>query len=84
MQIMPGTATFVETVLLGRTVPKTGEGGVEVGMALLSHLLKRFGGDQRLALAAWYQGEKAVREHGLYDETVMFVKNVLALTGRPL
>ena len=84
MQIMPDTWTFVETVLLGRTVPRTGEGGVEVGMALLSHLLKRFGGDQRLALAAWYQGEKAVRERGLYDETKVFVANVLALKGRPL
>jgi LysM repeat protein len=84
MQIMPDTWTFVETVLLGRTVPRTGEGGVEVGMALLSHLLKRFGGDQRLALAAWYQGEKAVRERGLYEETKVFVANVLALTGRPL
>ena len=84
MQIMPDTWSFVETVLLGRTVPRTGEGGIEVGMALLSHLLKRFGGDQRLALAAWYQGEKAVRERGLYDETVVFVQNVLALTGRPL
>ena len=31
-------------------------------MTLLNHLLKRFNGDQRLALAAWYQGEKAVRE----------------------
>ena len=71
----------METVLLGRTVPRTGEGGVEVGMALLSHLLKRFGGDQRLALAAWYQGEKAVRERGLYEETKAFVANVLALTG---
>jgi LysM repeat protein len=84
MQIMPDTWTFVETVLLGRTVPRTGEGGIEVGMALLSHLLKRFGGDQRLALAAWYQGEKAVRERGLYEETKTFVANVLALTGRPL
>jgi LysM repeat protein len=84
MQIMPDTWTFVETVLLGRTVPRTGEGGVEVGMALLSHLLKRFGGDQRLALAAWYQGEKAVRERGLYADTKVFVANVLALTGRPL
>ena len=65
-------------------MPKTGEGGVQVGMALLSHLLKRFGGDQRLALAAWYQGEKAVREQGLYPETKVFVANVLALTGRPL
>ncbi len=84
MQIMPATWAFVETVLLGRTVPRTGEGGVEVGMTLLNHLLKRFNGDQRLALAAWYQGEKAVREHGVYDETKAFVANVLALTGRPL
>ena len=84
MQIMPDTWTFVETVLLGRTVAKTGEGGVEVGMTLLNHLLKRFGGDQRLALAAWYQGERAVREQGLYADTKVFVANVLALTGRPL
>ena len=84
MQVIPDTWAFVETVLLGRSVPRTGEGGVEVGMALLSHLLKRFDGDQRLALAAWYQGEKAVREVGLYEETKVFVANVLALTGRPL
>ena len=84
MQIMPDTWTFVETVLLGRTVPRTGEGGVEVGMTLLNHLLKRFNGDQRLALGAWYQGEKAVRDHGLYGETKAFIANVLALTGRPL
>jgi LysM repeat protein len=84
MQVIPPTWAFVETVLLGRSVPKTGEGGIEVGMALLNHLLKRFDGDQRLALAAWYQGEKAVREVGLYNETKVFVANVLALTGRPL
>jgi LysM repeat protein len=84
LQIMPDTWEFVETVLLGRKVARTGEGGVEVGMALLSHLLKRFDGDQRLALGAWYQGEKAVRARGLYDETKTFVANVLALAGRPL
>jgi LysM repeat protein len=84
MQVIPETWRFVETVLLGRSVPKTGEGGVEVGMALLNHLLKRFNGDQRLALGAWYQGEQAVRERGFYDETKVFVANVLALAGRPL
>jgi LysM repeat protein len=84
LQVIPDTWKFVETVLLGRPVPRTGEGGVEVGMALLSHLLKRFDGDQRLALGAWYQGEKAVRERGFYDETKVFVANVLALSGRPL
>ena len=84
MQVMPETWSFVETVLLGRKVPRTGEGGVQVGMALLAHLLKRFDGDQRLALAAWYQGEKAVRERGVYPETKTFVANVLALSGRRL
>jgi LysM repeat protein len=84
MQVMPDTWTFVETVLLGRKVPRTGEGGVEVGMTLLRHLLRRFDGDQRLALAAWYQGEKAVRERGLFDDTKVFVANVLALSSRQL
>ena len=84
MQVMPETWTFVETILLGRTVARTSEGGVEIGMALLSHLLKRFDGDQRLAIGAWYQGERAVRERGFYDETKVFVANVLALAGRPL
>jgi len=84
MQVMPDTWDFVEENLIGRNVPRTGEGSIEVGMAYLSHLLKRFGGDQRLALAAWYQGEHAVRERGLYDETKVFVANVLALVNRPL
>ena len=53
-------------------------------MTLLNHLLKRFNGDQRLALGAWYRGSKAVRERGFYDETKVFVANVLALAGRPL
>ena len=53
-------------------------------MALLRHLLRRFDGDTRLAIAAWYQGEKAVRERGLYDETKTFVANVLALSSRQL
>lgn len=85
LQVMPETWEFVETILLGgRQVPHTADGGIEIGMALLDHLLKRFNGDQRLALGAWYQGEKAVREHGLFKETKQFVANVLALTGRPL
>jgi peptidoglycan hydrolase-like protein with peptidoglycan-binding domain len=84
LQVMPDTWTFVETVLLGKTVPRTGEGGVQVGMALLRHLLRRFDGDQRLAVAAWFQGERAVRERGIYPETKQFVANVLALSSRQL
>jgi soluble lytic murein transglycosylase-like protein len=82
MQIIPPTWGFVETVLLGRDVPRTAAGNVQVGVVLLRHLLRRFNGDERLALAAWYQGERAVREHGLYNESKQFVASVLALRRR--
>lgn len=82
MQIIPDAWEFVETVLLGRKVPRTAEGNVRVGVALLRHLLRRFDGNERLALAAWYQGEHAVRTRGVYAESERFVANVLALRRR--
>ena len=84
MQILPTTWTYVETSLIGRPVPRTAEGNVHVGTALLHHLLKVFHGNEQLALGAWYQGERAVRTNGLYPETKSFVANVLALKRRPL
>lgn len=82
MQIIPTTWEYVETVLLGRRVPRTTEGNIRVGTALLRHLLKRFDGNERLALAAWYQGERAVRERGVLKVSEQFVANVLALRKR--
>jgi LysM repeat protein len=82
MQLLPSTWVYVERSLLGATVPKTAAGNVQVGMAYLKHLLDAFGGDERLALGGWYEGERAVREHGLYPETKVFVDNVLALKLR--
>jgi peptidoglycan hydrolase-like protein with peptidoglycan-binding domain len=82
MQIIPAAWEFVETVLIGRKVPRTAEGNVRVGVALLRHLLRRFDGNERLALAGWYQGEHAVRTRGVYAESEQFVANVLALRRR--
>jgi peptidoglycan hydrolase-like protein with peptidoglycan-binding domain len=82
MQIIPSTWDFVETVLLGRDVPRTAAGNIEVGVVLLRHLLRRFNGDERLALAAWYQGERAVRKHGVYKVSEWFSGTVLALRRR--
>ena len=82
MQLLPSTWDYVERSLLGAKVPKTTAGNVQVGMAYLKHLLDAFGGDERLALGAWYQGERAVRENGLYAETKQFVDNVLSLKQR--
>jgi soluble lytic murein transglycosylase-like protein len=82
MQLLPSTWEYVETSLIRQQVPHTADGNVRVGLAYLSHLLKAFGGNERLALAGWYQGERAVRKHGLYDETKPFVSDVLALRLR--
>jgi peptidoglycan hydrolase-like protein with peptidoglycan-binding domain len=82
MQVTPPTWDFVETVLLGRRVPKTTAGNIKVGVVFLRHLLREFGGDERLALAAYYQGIRAVRQHGLFAETVTYVEAIRSLKGR--
>ena len=69
-------------MLAGRAIPQTVDGDIEVGVLYLRHLLQVFGGDERLALAGWYQGERAVKASGLYKVTKPFVANVLALRSR--
>jgi N-acetylmuramoyl-L-alanine amidase len=82
MQVTPGTWRFVEDVLIGHPVPRTGDGDIRVGVALLHHLLSDFGGNTELAVAAYYQGERSVRAFGMFPETVWYVANVMALRGR--
>ena len=82
LQTLPTTRDYVETVLNGKPIPHTVNGDVEVGVLYLKHLLSVFQGDESLALAGWYQGERAVREHGVYAVSKPFVANVLALRAR--
>ncbi len=82
MQIEPYTWRFVETVLIGRHVRHGPSGNIHVGVAYLHHLLGDFGGNTRKALAGWYQGERAVRTHGMYRDTRVFVRDVLSLAAR--
>ena len=84
MQIIPSTWAFVEDVLAGEKIPRTADGNIRVGVLYLRHLLGRFHGNERLALAGWYQGERAVRKHGVYKESKWFAKVVLALRARGL
>jgi hypothetical protein len=79
MQILPGTWSYVETVLIGSKVPRTASGNIRVGVVYLRQLLREFGGSKRQALAAWYQGPMSVRKQGAIRETKVFVANVLAL-----
>ena len=82
MQTLPSTRQFVEEVLVGKPIPHTVSGDVQVGVLYLRHLLKEFNGDQRLALAAWYQGDTAVRRDGVLAVSKTFVDDVLALAER--
>jgi soluble lytic murein transglycosylase-like protein len=82
LQLLPSTRQFVEEVLVGHRVPNTVDCDVEVGVLYLRHLLRMFGGDERLALAAWYEGAQAVQNGAIGPQTTTFVANVLALKAR--
>lgn len=82
MQILPSTWRYVETVLIGRKVPRTVSGNIRVGVVLMRQLLSEFDGDRRAALGAWYQGPTSLRKHGPFRVTRLFVADVVALRQR--
>src|SRR5918912_269864 len=82
MQVTPATWDYAESVLIGMRIPRTADGNVRIGVAYLHHLLHVFNGDERLALAAYYQGPASVRTRGLLRETKAFVADVQALKLR--
>ena len=79
MQIMPGTARWAGTALLGRPVDITfASDNARLGAALLNKYLNDFG-DPRLALAAYYQGEMGTRKYGIYPSSQHYVEGIWAL-----
>jgi len=82
LQTLPATRSFVEDVLVGHKLPRTTDGDIEVGVLYLQHLLSEFKGNQRLALAAWNEGDTSVLQQGILPSTKTFVDNVLALAAR--
>ena len=81
MQLLPETWEFVDRVLLGGPDAAQLQGNVRAGVRYLRWQLDEFGGNGGFALAGWYQGARAVRDDGLYDDTKLFVRVVLALYG---
>jgi soluble lytic murein transglycosylase-like protein len=84
MQIMPGTWDWVNKTLAGSNPlnPNSAMDNVRGGVLYLRQLLNDYGGDQNSAIAAYYQGEGAVKSRGLYPETQQYVNSVNALRGR--
>jgi soluble lytic murein transglycosylase-like protein len=81
MQLLPETWEWVDTMLLGGATPRTYDGNVRAGVRYLRWQLDQFDGDVRLALAGYYQGARAVRERGLFDDTKQYVAVILQLYG---
>jgi soluble lytic murein transglycosylase-like protein len=81
MQLLPETWAWVDTILLHETTPRTYDGNVRAGVRYLRWQLDQFGGDVKLALAGYYQGARAVRERGLFDDTKQYVSVILQLYG---
>ncbi len=82
MQVMPGTWSYVEASLIGHPVQRTNDGNIRIGIAYIHHLLVEFGGDERLALAAYYQGPGAVEAFGVLPVSDLYIADVLALKSR--
>jgi soluble lytic murein transglycosylase-like protein len=81
MQLMPETAKRY-----GVRNPLDPEQNIHGGAAYLSDLLRLFGNDMQLALAAYNAGEGAVVEYGYrippYRETIQYVPKVMAYYKR--
>jgi hypothetical protein len=82
MQFMPGTAAR-----MGVQDPFDPNQAIPGGAKYIRQHLDEFGGDYRLAAAAYNAGEGAVRKHGgipPYPETQKFVGNVMAGVSQTL
>jgi soluble lytic murein transglycosylase-like protein len=81
MQLLPETWEWVDTLLLGEITPRSYDGNIRAGVRYLRWQLDQFDGDVKLALAGYYQGARAVRERGLFEDTKQYVSVILQLYG---
>ena len=79
---MPGTWQWIENNLSGPLDPSSPADNVKAGSLYLGQLLMDTGGDEREAVAAYYQGLESVRQQGMLPETQRYVDNVMALRSR--
>ena len=83
MQLMPGTALWIQDRLVHQAIdPWNPEHNVHAGLAYLRWLLGQWRGDERLALASYYQGIGSVRRSGVYVVSEAYVRKVQSARAR--
>lgn len=79
MQVEPYTESHIRD-LVGRDFNLySTDDNVHAGIYWLSVLLRYYGGNERMAVAAYYEGTRALATHGFFQDTVQYVNNVMAL-----
>jgi LysM repeat protein len=77
MQVEPYTGEWVSRYLAHRKLDlHVAQDNVLAGVLLLKHLLAIHHGDVDAALAAYYQGDASIAEHGLFIDTKQYIKVV--------
>jgi len=77
MQLMPATADWVGAVMLRAPVDMHAtRSNVNAGVRLLKHYLQRYDGNRDLVLAAYYQGQRAVDQHGIYSVSRPYIASI--------
>lgn len=84
VQVLPATAAWVEDTVLRREVDwqTSISGNADVGAAYLRYLLDWADEDVSQALAAYYQGPRAIADRGPDPRTRRYVESILALVNR--
>lgn len=81
MQVLPGTGRYVSRYVVGRRLDLfDARDNVTAGVALLHSLVREAG--VKDAVAGYYQGLGSVRSNGMYADTKIYVRSVLALRNR--
>jgi soluble lytic murein transglycosylase-like protein len=78
MQIMPGTAEWLETAVFGYQLNEdvSAYDNIKMGTRYLSLLLESTGGNERLAVASYYQGLAPTESGVFYPDTADYVQMV--------
>ncbi len=80
MQLLPATGDWVAAAMLQAPVNlHDTRQNVRAGVTLLAHYLARYHGNRSLTLAAYYQGQRSVEEHGIYAVSRPYIASILAL-----
>jgi LysM repeat protein len=90
MQIMPGTATYINNNLVSRNLNVRGStaDNIEAGTAYLAHRINQFGDIER-GLAAYFMGPATVQNHGItstgrqYVDRIFEIRDYIATNGSP-